>query len=131
MRMRRQMSEGRPGGNVRKKKKDNLNNRMALVGVTMVVLKMADKVAKAVKDRLTCEIQYWDMRAIDLKEKDRSYSIREENLEAQVAKEEERAKQLEEYRVYVQTKQYIEKVAKEKLGLVNRNEILLKPSNSN
>ena len=56
MRMRRQMSEGRPGGNVRKKKKDNLNNRMALVGVTMVVL----------------------------------------NLEAQVAKEEERAKQLEE-----------------------------------
>ena len=26
--------------------------------------------AKAVKDRLTCEIQYWDMRAIDLKEKE-------------------------------------------------------------
>mgnify|MGYP001701819950 CR=1 FL=1 len=112
--MRRQMSEGRPGGNVRKKKKDNLNNRMALVGVTMVVLSLAAAV---------------HIKGIDLK--DRSYSIREENLEAQVAKEEERAKQLEEYRVYVQTKQYIEKVAKEKLGLVNRNEILLKPSNSN
>ena len=111
MRMRRQMSEGRPGGNVRKKKKDNLNNRMALVGVTMVVLSLAV--------------------AVHIKERDRSYSIREENLEAQVAKEEERAKQLEEYRVYVQTKQYIEKVAKEKLGLVNRNEILLKPSNPN
>ncbi|MFQ8840454.1 MAG: hypothetical protein ACLR8P_05450 [Clostridium fessum] len=41
------------------------------------------------------------IKGIDLKEKDRSYSIREENLEAQVAKEEERAKQLEEYRVYV------------------------------
>ena len=116
MRMRRQMSEGRPGGNVRKKKKDNLNNRMALVGVTMVVLSLAVAV---------------HIKGIDLKEKDRSYSIREENLEAQVAKEEERAKQLEEYRVYVQTKQYIEKVAKEKLGLVNRNEILLKPSNPN
>ena len=100
--MRRQMSEGRPGGNVRKKKKDNLNNRMALVGVTMVVLSLAVAV---------------HIKGIDLK--------------AQVAKEEERAKQLEEYRVYVQTKQYIEKVAKEKLGLVNRNEILLKPSNSN
>jgi len=112
MRMRRQMSEGRPGGNVRKKKKDNLNNRMALVGVTMVVLSLAVAV---------------HIKGIDLKEKDRSYS----NLEAQVAKEEERAKQLEEYRVYVQTKQYIEKVAKEKLGLVNRNEILLKPSNPN
>ena len=111
--MRRQMSEGRPGGNVRKKKKDNLNNRMALVGVTMVVLSLAVAV---------------HIKGIDLKEKDRSYSIREENLEAQVAKEEERAKQLEEY---LQTKQYIEKVAKEKLGLVNRNEILLKPSNPN
>ena len=81
MRMRRQMSEGRPGGNVRKKKKDNLNNRMALVGVTMVVLSLAVAV---------------HIKGIDLKEKDRSYSIREENLEAQVAKEEERAKQLEE-----------------------------------
>lgn len=116
MKVRRQMSEGRPGENARKKKKDNLNNRMALVGVTMVVLSLAAAV---------------HIKGIDLKEKDKSYSIREENLEAQVAKEEERAKQLEEYRVYVQTKQYIEKVAKEKLGLVNRNEILLKPSNSN
>ena len=34
---------------------------------------------------------------------------------------------LEEHRVYVQTKEYIEKVAKEKLGLVNKDEILLKP----
>lgn len=32
--------------------------------------KMADKIAKAVKDRLTCEIQYWDLRAADLKEKE-------------------------------------------------------------
>ena len=107
MKVRRQMSEGRPGGNARKKKKDNLNNRMALVGVTMVVLSLAVAV---------------HIKGIDLKEKDRSYSIREENLEAQVAKEEERAKQLEEYRVYVQTKQYIEKVAKEKLGLVKRTD---------
>ena len=41
MKVRRQMSEGRPGGNARKKKKDNLNNRMSLVGVTMVVLSLA------------------------------------------------------------------------------------------
>ena len=55
--MRRQMSEGRPGGNVRKKKKDNLNNRMALVGVTMVVLSLAAAV---------------HIKGIDLKEKDKS-----------------------------------------------------------
>ena len=44
------------------KKKDNLNNRMALVGVTMVVLSLAVAV---------------HIKGIDLKEKDRSYSIRE------------------------------------------------------
>ncbi|MBO6150796.1 MAG: septum formation initiator family protein, partial [Clostridium sp.] len=49
-------------------------------------------------------------------------------LEAQVKAEEERAARLEEQRVYVQTKEYIEKVAKEKLGLVNRGEVILKPS---
>ena len=54
MKVRRQMSEGRPGGNARKKKKDNLNNRMALVGVTMVVLSLAAAV---------------HIKGIDLKEK--------------------------------------------------------------
>lgn len=33
-------------------------------------VKMADRTARAVKDRLTCEIQYWDLRAADLKEKE-------------------------------------------------------------
>ena len=32
--------------------------------------KMLDKIAKAVKDRMTQEIQYWDFRAIDLREKE-------------------------------------------------------------
>lgn len=33
-------------------------------------VKMVDKIARAVKERLTCEIQYWDLRAADLKEKE-------------------------------------------------------------
>ena len=39
-----------------------------------------------------------------------------------------KVRELEEYRVYVQTKQYIEEIAKQKLGLVNPDEILLKPA---
>ena len=62
-----------------------------------------------------------------LKEKDLEYQAREQNLEKVLADEEARAAQLEEYRIYVQTKQYVEKVAKEKLGLVKEDEILLKP----
>ncbi len=100
-------------GKIRKKKRENLNNRMALLGVTLVVLSLAVVV---------------HLKAIDLKQKDLNYQIREENLMAQVDAEEKRAAELEEYRVYVQTKQYIEKVAKEKLGLVNRDEVLLKPA---
>lgn len=33
-------------------------------------MEMLDKIAKAVKDRMTQEIQYWDFRAIDLREKE-------------------------------------------------------------
>ena len=64
------------------------------------------------------------------RERDLEYQAREQALEKSLAKEEARAAELEEYRVYVQTKQYIEKVAKEKLGLVNKDEILFKADES-
>lgn len=102
----------RENGKMRKRKKENLTNHMALIGITLVVLSLAVTV---------------QLRGAELKQKDLNYQIKEENLEALVADEEARAAELEEYRVYVQTKQYIEKVAKEKLGLVNKDEILLKP----
>ena len=68
-----------------------------------------------------------NLRGAALRQKDLSYQIKEENLNRMLAEEQERAKRLEEQRIYVQTKEYIEKVAKEKLGLVNPDEILLKP----
>ena len=55
------------------------------------------------------------------------YQAKEESLTRQVENEQKRAAELEERRVYVQTKQYIEEVAKQKLGLVKPDEILLKP----
>ena len=70
---------------------------MALIGITFVVFSLAVIVT---------------VKGASLKDKELEYQIREE---------------LEEYRIYVQTKQYIEEVAKQKLGLVNPDEILLKP----
>ena len=87
---------------------------MALIGITFVVFSLAVIVT---------------IKGVSLKEKELEYQFRLENLQAQVDKEQNRARELEEYRVYVQTKQYIEEVAKKKLGLVNPDEILLKPSN--
>lgn len=51
---------------------------------------------------------------------------RVQELEAQIEAEEKKAKEIEEYGKYVQTKKYAEEVAKEKLGLVYENEIIFK-----
>lgn len=93
-------------------RRDKWGNKMALVGITVVVMSLAVVV---------------NLKGASLREKDLEYQVKEENLEAQKAEEQQRKAELEERRIYVQTKQYIEEVAKEKLGLVNPDEILLKP----
>ena len=100
-------------GNVRRKRTDRSSNRAAVVAITVVVASLALVLG---------------LRVNALKAKEAQYEAKEQALIEQVAAEEERAQTLEEYRVYVQTKQYIEKIAKEKLGLVNPDEILLKPN---
>ena len=84
------------------------------MGITVVVLSLAVVV---------------QIKGSSLKSIDREYEIRLENLTAQKEEEEQRALDLEEEREYVQTKEYIKEVAKEKLGLVDPDEILLKPAN--
>ena len=100
-------------GNTRRKKRDRWGNRMAIVGITVVVASLAVVV---------------NLKSTSMRKKELEYQIREEALEKQKTEEENRARELEEYRAYVQTKQYIEEIAKQKLGLVNPDEILLKPA---
>ena len=89
-------------GRSKRVKREKWANRMAVLGVTMVVICLAAAV---------------NAKGSTLKKS-----------EAQLRDEEERTKKLEEYKVYVKTKQFAEEVAKEKLGLVNPDEILLKPN---
>ena len=63
---------------------------------------------------------------IDLQKKQDEYTFKEEQLLEQIEAEEKRAEEIEEYRKYTQTQKYVEEVAKEKLGLVNENEIIFK-----
>ena len=88
-------------------------NRMTLLGITLVVASLAAAI---------------NLRGTSLKAKDLEYQVKEANLIRQVEEEQDRSEELEERRIFVQTKQYIEQVAKEKLGLVNPDEILLKPA---
>ncbi len=66
-------------------------------------------------------------KSIELKAKNEAYIQREESLSRQIEDELERKAELEEYEKYVQTKKYVEEVAREKLGLVYENEIIFKP----
>lgn len=96
-----------------RKKRDRWSNRLAIIGITVVVASLAFAV---------------NVKSTSLKQKDQSYQVKEASLIKQKEQEEERAKELEEQRVLVQTKEYIRKIAKERLGLVDPDEIVLKPS---
>ena len=100
-------------GRSRRVRRDKWANRMAIMGITLVVMCLAVAI---------------NIKGADLKQSDLDYKVREENLDAQVKAEEKRTEELMEYKIYVKTKQYAEEVAKEKLGLVNPDEILLKPT---
>lgn len=66
------------------------------------------------------------IKSIELREKQRVYAAREIELEQQIAAEEKRTEEIEEFRKYTRTKKYAEEVAKDKLGLVHDGEIIFK-----
>lgn len=94
-----------------RRKSRNLNSKLPLLGITLVVGVLAFAVG---------------IRSQDLREKEQTYLMREDTLQKEIANEEQRTEDLNEKRVYVKTKQYIEEVARDKLGLVNPDEIILK-----
>ena len=66
--------------------------------------------------------------SVKLNAKNAQYKAQEEELEAQIKEEEQRAKEVKEFEEYVKTDDYIKETAKQKLGLVDPNEIIFKPS---
>ena len=62
----------------------------------------------------------------ELNEKKATYEKREQYLLEKIEEQNERSEEIEEYRKYMQTKQYIEDMAKSRLGLVYKDEIIFK-----
>jgi len=89
-------------------------NRLSMVLVTLVVLMITAVVL---------------IHSVELQKKLDSYTAKEETLLDQKAEQEARTLSIEEYRIYTQTKRYVEEVAKDKLGLVYEGEILFKEEN--
>lgn len=64
-----------------------------------------------------------------LKERKAELEKREDYLVEQIDAQRERSEEIEEYRKYTHTMQYIEDMAKERLGLVNKDEIIFEADN--
>lgn len=62
----------------------------------------------------------------EMKQERKKYEERMAELESEIAQEEQRTKEIEEYKEYVTSDEYVEEVARDKLGLVYDDEVLLK-----
>ena len=62
--------------------------------------------------------------SLRLLEKKAAYDKKEAYLLEEIEKEERRTEEIEDYRKYTRTKQYVEDLAKERLGLVYKDEII-------
>jgi cell division protein DivIC len=63
-------------------------------------------------------------------QKDQEYIKQQAQLEQQLADEEERQAQLADYEKYVQSQEYVEDVARSKLGMAYGDEIIFKEKSS-
>lgn len=66
------------------------------------------------------------LQSREIKSKLDAYAAQEETLDTQIAKEQARTEEIEEYAKYVQTKAYAGEQAQEKLGLVRDGEIVFR-----
>ena len=64
-----------------------------------------------------------------LKEKLKVYAAQQEELQQKIDSETARTDEIKKLEEYKNTKEYVEEIAKDKLGLVYKDEIIFKPSN--
>ncbi len=64
--------------------------------------------------------------AVTLKAKDKACQAQEQELKKQIEEEKERSREIDKLEQYVGTDEYVEDVAKDKLGLVKEGEIIFK-----
>lgn len=96
---------------MKKKEKRNLQNRLAMLSITFVVGILF--VAMMTK-------------SLALEEQIADYKAQTKKLDAQLEEEKDRTSEIDDIRDYMKTDEYVESVAREKLGLVKENELVFK-----
>lgn len=66
--------------------------------------------------------------SLRLQAKDAEYTEQARELKAQIDEEKKRSEEVEKFREYVKTDEYVKEAAEEKLGLVDPDEIIFKAS---
>lgn len=75
---------------------------------------------------LVAFVAVMSVQIVKLYQKDQEYISKQAELEAQLEEETDRQAELEDYEAYTKSKQYVEDVAKSKLGLAYGDEIIFK-----
>ena len=65
-------------------------------------------------------------RVMEMEKQHAQYAAQQEELQKKIDEENQRTQELNEYREYTKTKEFAEKVAKEKFGLLYDNELKFK-----
>ena len=99
-------------GVVRTGKKRTVRHRLSMFAIILVVIIL-----------LAC----LSVKTVKLRERVSEYDDQVARLEEEIAEEEARSEELDEQEIYIQTKQYVEEVARDRLGLVYPGEVLLVP----
>lgn len=67
------------------------------------------------------------IESVSLRAKNKEYQAMEIQLQTKLQEAQEKKEELDELEAYIGTDEYVAEVAKDKLGLVNKNEILFEP----
>ncbi len=97
-----------------KGKRIRRSNRRGMMGIAVVVLV------------LLVVLQIQSQKLII---KNNGYRVQKEDLEQQIKDEEVRAGEIRDLQKYIDSDEYIEKIARDKLGLVYRDEIIFRAEN--
>jgi cell division protein DivIC len=66
------------------------------------------------------------LRCVGLHSQLKSYEARSNDLQKEISAEKERSSEISDYAKYTQTDEYVEEIAREKLGLVKKGEIIFR-----
>lgn len=70
-------------------------------------------------------------KSLELKTQEREYAKQLEELKKEKKEADKKTAELKDFKEYVKTDEYIEEVAREKLGLVYKDEIIFEPDSNN